>query len=274
MNKFLLSIIIGLSIFALSPYSASAHVLKSDGDIGAVIHIDPEDDPIVGQVATFFFEFKDKTGKFNPTECDCLLTIFNRDKEVMSASLFKAQGGSDLNSPAFQYTFPEKSLYSIVVTGKPKAGTDFQSFRLVYDFRVDRGGEAGASQVKKTSHTSHYIIFSAGLVAVIIGFFVQRKRDLKAAKKSKQTVIKGLLAFVALSGMLFHHTGIMSDPCHDHMAMQQDHEYACCSVPSVVLSSVVLVSTEQRIYDVELDEPFTALEHFSESVQNKSPPFG
>ncbi len=51
----------------LLPSPAAAHILASDQVIGAVLHIDPNDNPIVNKVSGFFLEFKDKNREV-PTE--------------------------------------------------------------------------------------------------------------------------------------------------------------------------------------------------------------
>lgn len=59
-SNFLFMITGLLLVFAL-PQTASAHVLQTDGSIGAVLHVDPDDNPIIGEKATFFFDLKDVT---------------------------------------------------------------------------------------------------------------------------------------------------------------------------------------------------------------------
>src|SRR5579885_451375 len=92
-----------------------AHVLKSDGSIGAVMHIDPNDDPVANSPATFFFEIKDKTNKFTPQNCDCRVDIYENGKVIYSDSLFVGSSFNNISSPVFQYTFPQKDVYQVQV---------------------------------------------------------------------------------------------------------------------------------------------------------------
>lgn len=39
---------------------ASAHFLQKDGSISFVLHIDPDDDPVIGRLATLSFEISDE----------------------------------------------------------------------------------------------------------------------------------------------------------------------------------------------------------------------
>jgi hypothetical protein len=273
MHKIISSIILGLFLMVLMPKAAFAHVLKADGNIGAVIHINPEDNPIVNQPSTFFFEFKDKTGKFNPATCDCALTIVNRDTEVLSEPLFAKGGGTDLFSPAFSYTFPEKSLYTIVVTGKPKPGSDFQTFRLTYDLRVDRGEEGSAhANPEKPNHNLHYIIYGAGFVAVMIGFWITRKKEQKQ-KNNNSTVLKGLCAAFLITGLLFHHTAVLADVCNGIVAHSQ-HQKVCCTVPAMVAVESISFDTSEILYASVVEVESVHVSVALEILQNKSPPKG
>src|SRR5689334_16513316 len=77
-------------IFSLFlPQKVSAHILKYDGSIGAVLHVNPDDDPIAGETTGFFFEFKDKKNKFLPENCDCLVRVTKEGSEIYSQDLFK-----------------------------------------------------------------------------------------------------------------------------------------------------------------------------------------
>jgi len=219
-------ICIGLIVFGAMAHHALAHVLKSDGDIGAVVHIDPEDDPIVGQPATFFFDFKDRTNKFSLGACTCTASITNRGQEVFSAPLAGVGSGSEL-SPFFQYTFPEKSLYTVVVSGKPNVEGAFQPFTLRYDIRVEREQETAPSSATP-NHTLHYIIFGGGFVAFFIALFVGRK------KGQKKVSAKSIIALLALSGFLMLHTHVVMAATHDAGQVHQDHE--CCLAQPMALS--------------------------------------
>src|SRR5438045_57931 len=85
-------------VFWLNPHIVSAHVLKTDGNIGAVLHIDPDDDPIAGSQASFFFEFKDIQGKFQSQNCDCTFSIAEDGKEIFSQPLFQNNSNPSLTS--------------------------------------------------------------------------------------------------------------------------------------------------------------------------------
>lgn len=173
--------------FLLSSSSVSAHMLKTDQGIGAVIHIDPEDDPIAGEVSNIYFEFKDKEGKFKASECECQFIVKKDGQQIFSTALFEGNSEPNLSSSAVSFTFPERNIYQIQVVGKPKTEGGFNSFTLNYDIRVERQSEglSGSSvgeipPTKESSffidHIIHFFVGGVGIVVVVLVLFYSRKR--------------------------------------------------------------------------------------------------
>ncbi len=162
------------TLFFLSPLPAYAHILKTDGNIGAVLHIDPDDDPFVGQQASFFFEFKDKQNKFTPQNCDCTFSITEDGKEIFSQPLFQNNSSPSLDNASVFFTFPEKNVYQVKVTGKPNPADAFQKFTLTYDVRVARTTNSSTTtqgtQATNTNWFSTHIPHVIG--GIIIGLFL------------------------------------------------------------------------------------------------------
>lgn len=161
---------------------AYAHILLTDGSIGAVVHVNPEDDPIIGQPAQFFFEFKDKENKFIPSNCDCQYSLELNGKVLTEGDLFADTSNPSLDNASFSYTFSEKGVYSVIITGEPKTSGSFQSFRLEDSIRVERGDQNQTSTSDNSSswtslHYIHFIIFGIGAaIALTIVFFDKRKK--------------------------------------------------------------------------------------------------
>lgn len=120
------------------PAIASAHVLKVDGDIGAVLHINPDDNPTTGKSTDYVLSFDDDTGKFSLPKCDCSVAIIEHGKTVATKSL--VAGGNGLSEN--HYTFLKPDVYIMQVTGTPKSPGTFQPFTLSYEVRVT-SGQAG-----------------------------------------------------------------------------------------------------------------------------------
>ncbi len=173
-NVFLVAIV-GISMFIVLPKGVDAHILRTDGSIGAVLHIDPEDDPIAKEQSYFFFEFKDKKNKLAPDNCDCTASILEDGKEIYSQPLYQNNQNPSLSNASFSYTFPERNVYIVKVVGKPTVSNEFQPFTLTYDIRVSR--ESNASSNQNTANNaitwiSSHVMHLFGMIAIIVFFIV------------------------------------------------------------------------------------------------------
>ncbi len=166
--KNLLGIGIVLLLYQFTVQSVSAHVLKSDSSVGAIIHLSPEDDPGIGEETNFYFEFKDKEGKFKPENCDCKGLIIKDGKEIYSVPLFQSNTSPNLESESFVFTFPEKDMYKVQVRGEPLSVGSFEPFILSWDIRVERESQVKSSA--DTTQTSNRFInwFTQNVALVIV----------------------------------------------------------------------------------------------------------
>lgn len=183
MNKCnFIKILLGLALLltvncALLTSSVSAHILLTDGSIGAVVHISPEDDPIVGQNADFFFEFKDKTNSFNPQNCDCRYHVLLNEKKIASGNLFGGDVEPSLDNASFSLVFPEKGIYTLLINGKPFTPGEFDEFTLKETVRIERTPESPSeTKIKTNFFTTHYLflkVFGVGLVIFLVLLFIK-----------------------------------------------------------------------------------------------------
>jgi hypothetical protein len=141
--------------------NALAHELETDGSIGAVMHVNPNDDPIAGQQSGFFFEFKDTKNKFDPKQCECTFSVVQDGHELYTQPLFQTNATANLSNPSVMYTFPEKGVYVIKLSGNPKTDKYFDPFSLEYDIRVDQ-----TTQNTQTTENTNWL---AQHMSVIIG---------------------------------------------------------------------------------------------------------
>ncbi len=118
MKQFKGIVILFFIVCTVSPLLAQAHVLEVDNSIGAVLHIDPEDDPLTRQVSKMYFELKDKTGKFKVAECDCELSIKNSLKQELER-VSKPDIHPNSTVLTYSYVFPVKGIYTLEIVGKP-----------------------------------------------------------------------------------------------------------------------------------------------------------
>lgn len=122
----------------LYPTPVSAHILATDGSIGAVLHTDPDDDPIAGIKTGLYFAFKDKQNKFQPAICNCTFYVYEGGQMIYYNILLSDTPNPTLDNIAVFYTFPKKDVYQVIVSGTPQTTGAFQSFSLKYDIRVAR----------------------------------------------------------------------------------------------------------------------------------------
>lgn len=119
----------------LVPGVASAHVLKVDGDIGAVLHINPDDNPTVGESTDYVMSFEDASGRFSLPKCDCMVSIVRNGQTLVTKPL--ANSGNEISEN--HYTFTKPGVYDMRFTGTPKQSGNFQPFTLDYEVRVTDG---------------------------------------------------------------------------------------------------------------------------------------
>jgi hypothetical protein len=184
-NKKINFLIIGiiLTLYIL-PSDVNAHVLKTSGSVGAVVHVTPEDDPIAGEQTDFFFDFKDRDGKFKAENCDCKVTILKAGQEAYTAPLFQNNSDPSLTNVSFSYTFPEKNIYQVKISGKPLIPDAFQEFNLEYDIRVARITESlaeGTSENNSESKKNNLLpyILPIGIIVILglLAFIKFKKKN-------------------------------------------------------------------------------------------------
>ena len=122
-----------LLLFLATPGLVSAHFLAMSGDIGAVLHTDPDDNPIVRQPTTFYLEIKQRSSTFNLANCDCSVALSQG-----SANLYS----QPLTSPSFTYTLPTKAVYGLDLRGTPLNGASFKPFSLHWDIQAENTASA------------------------------------------------------------------------------------------------------------------------------------
>jgi hypothetical protein len=169
----ILSIIVGVILLTPKTY---AHILATDGSIGAVVHIEPDDDPIAGELSTFYFDIKDKNGRFDSRFCNCWGIITQDNKELYKQELFHDAQGT---KASFTYTFPQRGIYTVKVIGQSSKQNSFEKFTLSYTIRVERITKKTDEQSSQASDRLPTII---GLSMVIIAssiFFMWKRKGVK-----------------------------------------------------------------------------------------------
>ena len=134
---------IGLAVFGAViaiPGIASAHVLKIDGTIGAVLLINPDDNPVSGDMTDYVLSFHDYQGHFSLPRCNCAVTVILQGKTIATEPL--AVSSTEVSEN--HYRFGRPGVYTMRFTGQPKTPGAFQPFMLNYEVRV--GGDRSQAQ--------------------------------------------------------------------------------------------------------------------------------
>jgi hypothetical protein len=140
MKAYLLAMLVLLSLAGVLPMHVSAHVLATDGATGAVLHIDPEDEPEAGATSTIHLTFRGRDAAFAFGSCNCVVSI-EKEHTVLYSQTLSALNFSPAAETAFSFVFPEIGIYDLTVTGSTGgmvSATDTDSFKLSFDIRVGR----------------------------------------------------------------------------------------------------------------------------------------
>lgn len=187
MNKWLLFLSFFVSFLWLWPYPALAHILKTDGSIGAVMHTDPDDDPVANSVTGIYFEFKDTQNKLTAGNCDCTFSILESGKEIYSQPLFQNNSTPTLDNSTVFFTFPKEDTYQVKVVGKPNISGNFQSFTLVYNVTVgknlpeDKIATPSSTTIppdisSATSSPTHLLTYLGVALGILVALLYLRRR--------------------------------------------------------------------------------------------------
>lgn len=140
-------------LLVLIPQKTHAHSYIEDSDTAVVLHVSPDDDPIIGEPANLLYEFR---GSFDVIKCVCKIVVSKEEKEYevvySPLSSHLARG---------EVTFPEKGIYHLTLSGSNESGDQFS---LKYDLRVER--EVG-QKAKLSPHIFHLLLAIAGVGVVL-----------------------------------------------------------------------------------------------------------
>jgi hypothetical protein len=186
MKRILSSILFSLAFLFLLPQMAYAHFPATDGEITAILHVDPNDSPIPGAQANLYFliTFGSSKKTFYLNQCNCVVTVSEEGKQIFQQQL--ADNKTPKNSiwgANVPFVFPQRDVYHIALSGKPLSGYTFQPFTVSWNFRVDEYPSISVPALKlhslqKQSDPS-FIYFIVGFFGIFILtgtalFFVKR----------------------------------------------------------------------------------------------------
>ncbi|MEM9007000.1 MAG: hypothetical protein AAGE59_26165 [Cyanobacteria bacterium P01_F01_bin.86] len=115
-----------------------AHQIKVQEDVGATLHIEPDDIPKAGAPTDLWFALTQAGGTVIPlAACDCSLTIYDSSNQAIATPALvpvSAEGYADI--PGSNVTFPDVGAYELLLMGSPTDGTQFRAFELRFEVTV------------------------------------------------------------------------------------------------------------------------------------------
>lgn len=143
---------VGLLV-SLFPLPLLAHQVQIQGEIGATLHIEPDDIPLAGTPTDVWFALTQPGGNVVPLDdCDCVLTLYDSQGAALAQpDLFPqtAEGYADI--PGAAVTFPAVGAYELVLTGSPQGSLSFDPFELRFDVTVAGRAPQSASATNSES---------------------------------------------------------------------------------------------------------------------------
>lgn len=171
-----------------------AHKVQTAADVGATLHIEPNDRPRAGESSLTWFALTRKGGQTIPlAECDCKLAVYlesSTSQPLLEPPLKSISAERFENIPATEIVFPQPGAYRLEFTGSPKVAGSFQPFELSYQVNVAPGVAPSPSpavaQLPPQSQpaTNQWLIPAIASTFVILGLILATWR-LTASNKRK-----------------------------------------------------------------------------------------
>ena len=135
--------------------SAIAHEVKFADDVGATLHIEPNDIARAGEPTDLWFALTQAGGKVIPLEaCDCTLTLYDSQAGAVETPVLTAISAEGFqNIPGATVTFPDVGAYELRLAGSPQEAGAFTPFELSFEVTV-ASRASGASTVPATDETA------------------------------------------------------------------------------------------------------------------------
>jgi hypothetical protein len=121
-------------------------------DVGATLHIEPNDTPTAGKPTPVWFALTRKGGKVIPLEqCNCQLAVKSEphtpgSPPLLNPPLKPVSAERYQGIPGAEITFPKPGAYQLHLSGKPADGESFQPFELNFDVTVAVGTTTETTQ--------------------------------------------------------------------------------------------------------------------------------
>lgn len=166
-----------ISIITADP--TSAHQVQISEDVGATIHIEPNDNPRAGEPTQAWFALTRKGGQVIPlAECDCELVIYAEphtpgEPALIEPSLEPVAAERYQGIPGAEITFPKPGRYQLQLSGKPASESSFKPFQFEFDVTVATGTARKSENVPNVNNApSQDMNFRSGLTITVLALAI------------------------------------------------------------------------------------------------------
>jgi hypothetical protein len=144
-----------LAAVLLTALPAYAHEVEISNDVGATLHIEPDDKPKAGNPTEIWFALTAKGGQVIPlSECNCNLKIYSDPSQAGATPLLEPPLKQKAveqyqNIPSAEVIFPKIGAYKLELSGSPKSKAKFSAFSLSYKVVVASKAEPNTETITK-----------------------------------------------------------------------------------------------------------------------------
>jgi len=171
-KQLVLAMFLLIATMSLTVKTASAHVLKIDGDIAVILHVNPNDSPTSSVPTSYFLYFTDLTGRFKVSKCSCQVTIQENGKTIDSQQIADTSPLQS-NDPII---FPKPDVYTLTINGQPKQANAFQPFVLSYLIRV-APGPSSTESIPRIGWIALGFVMTSVFGYALVQYYQERKHE-------------------------------------------------------------------------------------------------
>ncbi|MBE9049734.1 hypothetical protein IQ243_04805 [Nostocales cyanobacterium LEGE 11386] len=169
----------GLVLSITTTHPVFAHQVQISADVGATVHIEPNDNPRAGEPTQAWFALTRKGGKAIPlTQCDCQLLVYAQphipgEPALLEPSLKPVSAERYQGIPGAEITFPKPGLYQLQLSGKPATEASFKPFEFKFEVTVAAGTATNIQNVQDGNNTpTQDIATGLGLTVTVLAIFL------------------------------------------------------------------------------------------------------
>jgi hypothetical protein len=131
------------SLIVLSLAGALAHEFVRDGDVAALMHVEPDDAVTAAKPTTAWFELTKRGGEMiGEADCDCRVGIYAGAIKpgatpIQAVAAKDGTAGRAKGKLSATLTFPDEGAYTLTLDGKPRKAGAFKPFLLEWTVRAE-----------------------------------------------------------------------------------------------------------------------------------------